>query len=98
MRAIGVRELKANLSRILRDVQAGEHVLVTDRGRVVAELRRPGVEGASQSPGARALYEMAATGHLRVAEPRVGDPYRASPVRSPRGTARAILDEERGER
>lgn len=98
MRAVGIRELKAHLSRVLRDVQAGEHVLVTDRGRVIAELRRPGAPPEAASPGERALYQLAATGHLRVAEPRVGDPYRASPVKSPRGTARALLDAERDER
>ncbi|MHC4236478.1 MAG: type II toxin-antitoxin system Phd/YefM family antitoxin, partial [Planctomycetota bacterium] len=42
MKAVGVRELKAHLSRYLREVQAGEVILVTDRGRVVAELRVPG--------------------------------------------------------
>jgi prevent-host-death family protein len=40
MRSIGVRELKAHLSQILRHVQTGEAILITDRGRVVAELRR----------------------------------------------------------
>ena len=40
MRTIGIRELKAELSRVLRDVQRGDTVLVTDRGRVVAELRK----------------------------------------------------------
>ena len=39
MRAVGGRDLKANLSRYLREVERGEVVLVTDRGRVRAELR-----------------------------------------------------------
>ncbi|MBK6308217.1 MAG: type II toxin-antitoxin system prevent-host-death family antitoxin [Gemmatimonadetes bacterium] len=41
MRTIGIRDLKAHLSQTLRDVQRGELYLVTDRGRVVAELRPP---------------------------------------------------------
>jgi antitoxin (DNA-binding transcriptional repressor) of toxin-antitoxin stability system len=41
MKATGIRELKARLSGFLREVQAGEIILVTDRGRVVAELRAP---------------------------------------------------------
>ena len=41
---IGVRELKNRLSACLREVAAGEVVLVTDRGRVVAEFRRPRAE------------------------------------------------------
>ena len=38
MQAVGVRELKANLSAYLRRVQAGQRVTVTDRGRAIAEL------------------------------------------------------------
>ncbi len=38
MQTVGVRELKANLSRCLRRVQAGERLTVTDRGRAVATL------------------------------------------------------------
>lgn len=41
MKAVAVKELKNSLSRYLREVATGEIVLVTDRGRVVAELRRP---------------------------------------------------------
>lgn len=39
MRTIGVRELKARASRILRDLQQrGQEVEITHRGRVVARL------------------------------------------------------------
>jgi len=43
MKTAGVREVKTHLSGYLREVAHGEVVLVTDRGRVVAELRPPGV-------------------------------------------------------
>lgn len=36
MRAIGIRELRQQASRYLRDVEAGETIEVTDRGRPVA--------------------------------------------------------------
>jgi prevent-host-death family protein len=42
MIAVGIRELKARLSHYLREVVRGEIVLVTDRGRVAAEIRAPG--------------------------------------------------------
>ncbi|MFN0180197.1 MAG: type II toxin-antitoxin system Phd/YefM family antitoxin [Gemmatimonadales bacterium] len=96
MRTVGVRELKAQLSRILRDVQSGESVLVTDRGRVVAELRRPDLATRETSPVRRALGRLAADGTLRLAEP-TPDPYPASPITSPLGTARDLLAEDRGE-
>ena len=42
MKTIGIRELKNRLSEVVRAVTKGEHVLVTDRGTVVAELVPPG--------------------------------------------------------
>jgi antitoxin (DNA-binding transcriptional repressor) of toxin-antitoxin stability system len=41
MRKVGVKVLKNTLSEQLRAVAGGETVLVTDRGRVVAELGPP---------------------------------------------------------
>jgi prevent-host-death family protein len=35
---VGVGELRQNLSRFLRRVERGEHLVVTDRNRPVAEL------------------------------------------------------------
>lgn len=97
MRTIGIRELKAQLSKILRDVQAGDTYLVTDRGRVVAEMRRPDAAQWSISPAERALARLAATGHLRVAESHP-NPYHASPIISPAGTAKELLDDDRGDK
>ena len=97
MRTIGVRELKANLSRILREVQRGEHYLVTDRGRVVAELRQPGTgTPSSLTPADLARLQLASSGELRLAEhPRV--PYRRTGVSLPGGTAKEALDWVRGD-
>ncbi len=50
MQAIGIKALKDKLSEYVRAAAAGETVLVTDRGRVVAELIAPRVrEEASQA-------------------------------------------------
>ena len=43
MRTVGIKVLKNRLSEYLRLVAAGETILVTDRDRVVAELRPPAV-------------------------------------------------------
>lgn len=98
MRTIGVRDLKANLSRILREVQRGEHYLVTDRGRVVAELREPGASlPTGASPSEMARLRLASSGALRVAE-RPRTPLRRTGVALPEGTAREAIDWVRGER
>ena len=93
MKTIGVRELKAKLSAVLRDVRAGETILVTDRGRVVAELRAPGVE-LPESHVDRAMQRLSTSGLLRIAE-RPPVPYDASPIKAKSGTAQKMLDEER---
>jgi prevent-host-death family protein len=98
MKAVGVRELKAHLSRYLRDVQDGEVVLVTDRGRVVAELRAAPEAAWQESAVDRGLRQLGARAALRVSEPHDPAAYAASPARCPAGTARALLDAERGER
>jgi prevent-host-death family protein len=96
MRVIGIRELKAHLSRVLRDVQRGDVILITDRGRVVAELRSPDASGLAESPQERALARLAAGGQLRVAE-RTPSAYQPSPLTSRDGLARQLLDEDRGD-
>lgn len=96
MKTVGVRDLKAHLSRILRDVAAGDVFLVTDRGRVVAQLGQPDVTGAGGTPEQRALARLSAAGQLRVAE-RPPRPYARSPIKSRSGLAKTLLDADRGE-
>ena len=90
----GIRELKDNLSRYIRRIEAGERVAVTVHGRVVAELVPPAVE--------RDVYtsqfgRLVASG---VITPPVedGDPLEKCPdIRLPPGTAVALIDSDRDE-
>ena len=60
----GIRELKDNLSRYIRRIEAGERIAVTAHGRVVAELVPP----SSSKAGPRSRYdELIATGVIRPA-------------------------------
>ncbi len=98
MRTIGIRELKAQLSRTLRDVRDGDVYLVTDRGRVVAELRQPTVPSAADlSPVDQSKLRLAASGELRVAE-RTRVAYRSDGPAAADGTAQAWLDWTHGDR
>lgn len=72
MQEIGVRELKASLSAVLRRVSRGETIRVTMRGRAVADIVPAGV--ADHDDAVRAL----------VAQGRVVPPGRARPERPPR--------------
>jgi antitoxin (DNA-binding transcriptional repressor) of toxin-antitoxin stability system len=98
MKTAGVRELKARLSAYLRQVQEGETVLVTDRGRVVAELRPPGAADANATPDELRYRALVERGLLRpAAEPGELDWTKLPRGRMPRGTAQALLDAGREE-
>lgn len=71
MQEIGVRELKAGLSSMLRRVEEGEEIKVTVRGRHVADLVPAGSRRGSER--LRAL----------VAEGRVTPAVRSHPDRPP---------------
>ncbi len=55
---VGVRQLKNSLSRYLRAVREGEVVLVTERGRVIAELRPRSEDGPGDDKSALAALEI----------------------------------------
>lgn len=96
MRTVGIREIKSKLSEYLRQVREGERILVTDRGRVVAELREPGpvIEGAGVPPR---LWELATQGLVRLGSGQDPSLYPELPRLTPDGTAAQLLTEDRGE-
>ncbi len=95
MKTVGVRELKNRLSEYLRSVRAGEGVLVTDRGEVVAELAPPGLHGTDPTVPA-GLVALARQGLVTLATPA---PFRYPALaRVRRSLSAQLLDEERGAR
>jgi len=90
----GVRELKDNLSRYIRRIEAGERIVVTAHGRVVAELVPP----SRSETGNRRRYEaLVASGVIRPAL-EDGDPLEGWPdITLPPGTAADLIDSDRGE-
>lgn len=98
MKTVGVRELKNRLSEYIRQVRAGESVLVTDRGEVVAELTPPG-QGATAGDLPPALLGLARRGLVTVGARSDGSLYPALPrKRTPKVTSARLLEEERGAR
>lgn len=67
MHSVGIKTLKDRLSEYVRAAAAGETVLVTDRGQVVAELVAPRVR-ADASPAERVLGELLRQGLLVPAQ------------------------------
>ena len=94
MTSAGIRELKDNLSRYIRRIEAGERIAITAHGRVVAELVPPG----SKTRGTASHFEeLVASGVIRPPL-EAGDPTEGWPdIRLPAGTAAQLIDADRGE-
>lgn len=77
MQSVGIKTLKNRLSEYVRAAAAGETVLVTDRGQVVAELVAPRVR-TDASPVEQRLGELMRQGLLAPAKisPKVRLPRR----------------------
>ena len=84
---VGVRDAKANLSRLLREVKSGRDVIITEYGRPIARL----VPIRTLSLADR-LAEMEARGDI-VSQKPVAVTYQ--PVRIPEGLAQRYLQEDR---
>lgn len=96
MKTVGVRELKNRLSEYIRQVRAGEAVLVTDRGHVVAELAAPG-QGATDASVPPGLLALARRNLVTIGAPVDGDLYPAlGRSRRPKYTSSQLLEHERG--
>ena len=94
MTSTGIRELKDNLSRYIRRIEAGERIAITAHGRVVAELVPPG----ANTTGAPSRFdELVASGAIRPPL-EGGDPTEGWPdLRLPASTASELIDADRGE-
>ena len=92
--SVGIRELKNRLSEYVRRVRRGEEFLVTDRGRVVAELRQPtGVPRGAEYAG---LIRHARAGRARLGAPNVAVSYPRVQRSLTPDNAQRLLDDERG--
>jgi prevent-host-death family protein len=78
---ITIRELKANLSAVVRRVQGGEHAVVTSHSKPVARLVPPLPSGAGVDD------RLVAAGVMLSAPPAGGLLRRPSPVLSAQGKA-----------
>ena len=90
----GIRELRDNLSRYIRRVEAGQRIAVTAHGRVVAELVPPGT--GTRTVHASPWDKLIESGILHPPV-ETGDPFEDWPdIRLPSGTAAELIDFDRG--
>jgi len=90
----GIRELKNNLSSYIRRIEAGERIIVTAHGRVVAELVPP----AADRQGRTSQFDQLIAAGVITPPAEDGDPLEGCPaIRLPRGTASALVDSDRAD-
>lgn len=83
---VGIRELRADLSRWLKQAQAGEEILVTNRGKPIARITPANGRSKLDDLIARGLATRATRVPTRETMPR--------PIKT-RGTVSDMLLEER---
>ena len=95
----GIREFKAHISGYLRDVREGMTLFITDRGRVVAEVRAP-AKPERKGTAEERYAEAVANGTIRPPLNTGKGPRKWPPLSgkgAPPGTAKALIDWDRGE-
>jgi antitoxin (DNA-binding transcriptional repressor) of toxin-antitoxin stability system len=98
VKTTNIRALKDRLSAFLRDVQRGDVILVTDRGRVVAEIRLPTVEAPATGVVAGKLRRLATEGVVKLGLPNRAAAYRKPGISLPDKVVEDALGWTRGER
>ena len=94
IKTVGIKELKNKLSAYLREVRNGVRVLVSDRNRVIAELREPRSAYGADSAIDPQLAEWIETGIVTPpAQEKTALPK--SPVTLPQLDIEALLDADR---
>jgi antitoxin (DNA-binding transcriptional repressor) of toxin-antitoxin stability system len=89
---VGARELKNRLGHYLRQVKSGETVYVTDRGRIVTELKPslPARDGDEE-----ALRQLAAEGAITLGAGQHEDIAPSPAIRGKKLASRMIIDDRR---
>ena len=88
---VSVRELKSRLSEYLRRVRSGQRIVVTDRGRPVAEF---GPVGGARLTAAQRLSAMVEAGEISLPRGKGLRPFRPARVRGD-SVSRTLLEERR---
>ena len=97
MAAVGLRELKNQLSRYVQRVRSGETVFITDRGEVVAELSPPR-KTSSTGEAITTLEEMRRKGLLHGGGLNKPSLYPVLGRGLKHSSALQLLDAERGDK
>jgi len=95
MEKAGIREIKAHLSRYLKEVKKGDVIVITERGKAIAHIVSAGLNG-ERNKLHEGLSRMLKKGLVRLPErwgKPVGCPEREAMRRSP--VSDAVIEDRR---
>jgi antitoxin (DNA-binding transcriptional repressor) of toxin-antitoxin stability system len=95
MKAVNLRELKNRLGGYVAEVRAGEVILVTNRGQVVAELRQPLHDQRVLGGLEETLDRLAREGKLRIGLTNTPEVYVRSSLLARDGLVEELIDADR---
>jgi len=98
VQTVNIRALKDRLSSYLQRVQHGDIVLISDRGRVVAELRSPTLSGAALDSVGQHLQQLVEAGTIRRGLPNTREAYHVADIELDADSVDAALVATRAER
>lgn len=90
MQTVGIRELKANLSRHLKRVRSGTRLVITERGRAIASLEP--IQPRRDADWAHALV---AAGQARWSGGKPEGSAAPAPVTRGRHVSDAVIEDRR---
>jgi prevent-host-death family protein len=91
--SIGIRQLKAELSKQLRRVESGETLAVTDRGRVIATIQP--VEQPEDSPTLKIIRRLMAEGKVSWSGRKPTGSLRPARLRGTATVSDAVIEDRR---
>ncbi len=91
--SIGIRQLKAELSKQLRRVEAGETLEVTDRGRVIAMITPAATQ--DEHPAVKRIWAMVAAGKAHWSGGKPTGSIRPARLRGTATVSDAVLEDRR---
>jgi prevent-host-death family protein len=90
MNTVGIRELKANLSRHLRRVRSGARLVITERGRAIASI-----QPVATAADVEWAHSLVAAGHAQWSGGKPEGLTRPARAKSRKTVAEAVLEDRR---
>lgn len=90
---LGIREVKTNLSKLMKKVQEGQEIIITDRGKPIGKIVSVASEARSLEERIRVLEDKG----MLESVPKKARRQIPPPIPVPKGLAQKYLQEDRNQ-